>query len=106
MKFSEYDNSFREVANYLEENNYRYSNLKGSTSRINNIVEKYKGDELDILLLNSRYFGSGLNLENTTDLFMYHKMNESIENQVIGRAQRPGRKDPLNIYRLLYHNEL
>ena len=104
--FSEYDNSFREVANYLEENNYRYSNLKGSTSRINNIVEKYKGDELDILLLNSRYFGSGLNLENTTDLFMYHKMNESIENQVIGRAQRPGRKDPLNIYRLLYHNEL
>lgn len=104
--FSEYDNSFKEITNYLEEKNYKYSNLKGSTSRINNIVEKYKGDDLDILLLNSRYFGSGLNLENTTDLFMYHKMNESIENQVIGRAQRPGRKDPLNIYRLLYHNEL
>ena len=80
--------------------------MKGSTGRINNIIEQYKSDELDILLLNSRYFGSGLNLENTTDIFMFHKMNESIENQVIGRAQRPGRTQVLNVYRLLYQNEL
>lgn len=104
--FSEYDNSFKDITNYLEEKNYKYSNLKGSTGRITNIIEKYKGDELDILLLNSRYFGSGLNLENTTDIFMFHKMNESIENQVIGRAQRPGRTNVLNVYRLLYQNEL
>ena len=80
--------------------------MKGSTGRITKIIEQYKGNELDILLLNSRYFGSGLNLENTTDIFMFHKMNESIENQVIGRAQRPGRTQVLNVYRLLYHNEL
>ena len=104
--FSEYDNTFKDITNYLEEKNYKYSNLKGSTSRINNIIEKYKSDELDILLLNSRYFGSGLNLENTTDIFMFHKMSESIENQVIGRAQRPGRTEVLNVYRLLYQNEL
>lgn len=104
--FSEYDNTFKDITNYLEEKNYKYSNLKGSTGRITNIIEKYKSDELDILLLNSRYFGSGLNLENTTDIFMFHKMNESIENQVIGRAQRPGRTEVLNVYRLLYQNEL
>ena len=46
-------------------------------------------DIIDCLLLNSRFCGNGINLENTTDVFIYHKMNDNMTNQIIGRAQRP-----------------
>jgi SNF2 family DNA or RNA helicase len=104
--FSEYEQSFNEIETYLKESTYTYDKLKGSTIAINNKVIKYKDDEIDILLLNSKYFGSGLNLENTTDMFLLHKMTETMEKQVIGRAQRPGRKEPLKVYRLCYENEV
>ena len=104
--FSEFNNSFNDIEDYLKGTDYSFDNLKGTTSSIANKVKKFKNDEIDILLLNSNYFGSGLNLENTTDMFIFHKMTESMEKQVIGRAQRPGRKDPLRVYKLCYDNEV
>ncbi len=103
--FAEYDKPLLEITDFLNAKGYRYSHLKGSSTRIVNIVEKYKKNEIDILLLNSKYFGSGLNLENTTHLFMYHKMIDHLDKQVIGRAQRPGRTQPLELFRLCYSNE-
>ena len=58
-----------------------------------------------MILANSLNFGSGLNLENTTDIIIYHKMDKDLESQVIGRAQRPGRTTSINIYKLNYENE-
>ena len=109
LVFSEYEGSFNRIKNYLGTTPYKFSELKGATTRIDNIVSKFKSvgeDRLDILLLNAKHFGSGLNLENTTDIFLYHKMGESMTKQVIGRAQRPGRTCPLNIWRMCYDNEV
>ena len=110
--FSEYDASFKEIKGYISQStDYRFSELKGTTTTINNIVRRYKlkasdPECIDILLLNANYFGSGLNLENTSDIFLYHKMNESMTNQIIGRAQRPGRKKCLKVGKLCYDNEM
>lgn len=109
LVFSEYEASFNNIKEYLSTKSYNFSELKGATTRIDNIVRKFKSDEedrFDVLLLNAKYFGSGLNLQNTTDIFLYHKMGESMTKQVIGRAQRPGRTSPLNIWRLCYENEV
>ena len=43
--------------------------------------------------------------ENSSDIIFVHKMNESMEKQVIGRAQRFGRTSILNIIYLEYENE-
>ena len=73
---------------------------------IEKTVNQYKnGSHLDVLLLNSKFSGSGINLENTTHMVIYHNMTSEITQQIIGRAQRPGRKSPLTIYRLLHENE-
>ena len=50
--------------------------------------------------------GCGMNFENTTDIILMHKIKPEMEKQVIGRAQRPGRKSVLHIHRLLHQNEL
>ena len=104
--FSEHEKPLEEIEYYIRTQGYKYSQLKGNSKYIARNVERYKKNKIDILLLNSKYFGSGLNLENTTHLFMYHKMTDHIDKQVIGRAQRPGRTDPLNLFRFCYSNEL
>ena len=107
--FSGYDNTFNQITNILVQNNIKYARLMGQSTAISNKVNSFKStdeDSIKALMLNSNYFGSGLNLENATDLIIYHNMNEELTQQVIGRAQRPGRTKKLNIYVLCYENEI
>ena len=78
----------------------------GTSAHINSVVNQYKNGKIQCLLLNARYFGSGLNLENTTDIIIYHHMHDDLKKQVEGRAQRPGRTCQLNIWELCYDNEI
>ena len=103
--FSEYDISFERIISIIN-NDYKYSYLKGNKYIIQKILKEYKEGDLDILLVNIHNYGSGLNLENTTDIIMFHKFDANIEEQVIGRAQRFGRENSLNIYYLLNQNEI
>jgi hypothetical protein len=103
--FSEYDISFENIIKIFNDK-YKYSYLKGNKYIIQRILRDYKIGDLDILLVNIHNYGSGLNLENTTDIIMFHKFDANIENQVIGRAQRFGRTEPLNIHYLLNQNEI
>ena len=61
--------------------------------------------EFNVLLLNAKYFGAGLNLQFTDEVIIFHRMSKDLEKQVIGRAQRMGRENPLVINYLCYDNE-
>ena len=56
-------------------------------------------------MLNAINYGSGLNLQMASDIIIYHELDIELETQVIGRAQRLGRTEPLNVYYLLNDNE-
>lgn len=56
-------------------------------------------------MLNAEFFGAGMNLQMTTDLVMFHRFKPEMEEQIVGRAQRLGRKESLNVYYLLHDNE-
>ena len=83
-----------------------YSKLSGSSNRIKNILKSYVEGISPVLLLNAKYYGSGMNLEMTTDIIIFHKMNDELEKQVIGRGQRLGRTGQLNVHYLCYENEM
>ena len=102
--FSEFEHCFNAMYPYLEKSGANFSHLKGNQAQCNAIIDKYKNSNLDVLLINSKHYGSGLNLENTTDIILFHKFEDQIEKQVIGRAQRTGRKTSLNVWYFL--NEL
>ena len=55
--------------------------------------------------MNAQHYGSGLNLQMATDIVIYHEMVKELETQVIGRAQRLGRSEPLLVHYLLHENE-
>ena len=67
----------------------------------NKIIERFTKGEIRVLMLNATNYGSGLNLQMATDIIIYHEMNKELETQIIGRAQRIGRTEPLNVYYLL-----
>jgi SNF2 family DNA or RNA helicase len=105
--FSDFSKVFKEIANILRNINSKYTEFDGGNiANIDRDINEYKFGDTQILMCNSNFFGCGMNLEFTSDIIFLHKMEEHMYNQVIGRAQRPGRTAPLNVFRLLNHNEL
>ena len=105
LVFSQFSNSFNTIVEKLTENNITFSKLSGSTGRVTNIIRDFSNNKIKVLLLNANNYGSGLNLEMTTDIVIYHKMSHDLEEQIIGRGQRLGRTSPLHIHYLCYENE-
>ena len=107
--FSDYASALNNFVPVLEELNMSYSTITGTTNTIAKRMRQYKSagdDKIDCLLLNTEYCASGLNLENTSDIIITHKMTPSKTHQIIGRGQRPGRNGKLNIWKLFYKNEI
>jgi SNF2 family DNA or RNA helicase len=105
--FSDFSKVFKEISKMLQANNIKYTELDGGNiANIDRDINEYKFGDTRVLMCNSNFFGCGMNLEFTTDIIFLHKMKDDMYNQVIGRAQRPGRTAPLNVFRLLHHNEL
>ena len=106
--FTEYESTLNsKITSILDKYGLTYSRIRGTGTSITNMVQTYHqaDDKINVLLINSKYFGSGLNLENTSDIIILHKMQADIEMQVIGRAHRYGRKESLRVWKLYYQNE-
>lgn len=106
LVFSSHDASFFNIMNELNENGIVYRRLQGHVSTIDRTIKEFKEGKIRVLMLNSKSYASGMNLEMTTDIIIYHRMSYDMEQQVIGRGQRLGRTKPLNIHYLCHKNEL
>jgi hypothetical protein len=101
----------RGLSNYLKNLSYKlnfeYGELNGGNiKQIDLVLKEFKTNpNVKILLIDDSYFGVGLNIEYATDFIFIHKSEPAVESQLIGRAQRFGRTDKLNIWKLLYKNE-
>jgi hypothetical protein len=105
--FSDYSHVFHYIIDICNKYDIKYVDLdKGNIKDIDNVVNEYKYGNAQILLSNSTLFGCGMNFENSSHILFVHKMESEIEQQVIGRAQRMGRKSVLEIIYLQYENEL
>lgn len=107
----------------MQEHHYRCEILDGGniTSTSKTLQMFHKGSRLstpeqsisslmqpqvDFLLLNTKTHCHGLNLQIADAIILMHKLQTIQEyEQVIGRAQRPGRVSQLVVYHVLHHNE-
>jgi superfamily II DNA or RNA helicase len=90
----------------LDEHSIRAKTLDGGDAkRIADIIKEYKEGDIQVLLINSRMEGAGMNLENTTHLVFMHATEPRLIEQIVGRAQRYGRKGALNVIGLFNKNE-
>ena len=100
MIFSDYDVSFYSISCALTENGIKYALIKGAIGTIEKQLDEYRHGSTDVLFLNSRYNSSGINLVETTDIILIHDIDDTKKSQIIGRANRLGRKIPLTVHLL------
>lgn len=98
--FSDYEGSFLSISNILEENEIKFMLLKGNSNNRSDIINKYKSGDINVIFLNSKYDSAGINLQETTDIILYHEICTSTKNQIICRAERIGRSSELYIHQL------
>jgi SNF2 family DNA or RNA helicase len=100
--FSMYDESFTIIRRVFDNNRINFVEISGTKASRDSKIKKFKENKVSVVFLNSRFNGAGINLENATDIILYHEMPQSIRDQVVGRALRIGRQEDLVIHNLTY----
>lgn len=105
LVFTRNDNGFELIRKKMIDEGIKFEFLKGNTQHMMNVLEKFKSGEIKIILLNTQYAGSGIDINYATDVIIYHSMGID-KQQAVGRAQRAGRKEQLYIHNLCYEHEI
>ena len=98
--FSAWDQSWDLITNALIENNITYTEIRGKSECREKHINMFKEGKIQVMFLNTQNNASGVNLQECTDIILYHEMTDSIMQQVTGRALRLGRDIPLTIHHL------
>ena len=104
--FNRYDNPFNEIEEQLLEKGVRVANVRGNKDHVSSILKQFEKGDIQVLLMNSMQAGAGIDLKSATHIVLMHMMKKEEEKQIIGRAVRLGRTEPLHLVRLLHENEI
>ena len=99
--FSSYDETFCTIRMVLEEHNIEYAEVQGRIETRHRKITSFRNGKIKVIFLNSKNNGAGINLQEATDIILYHEMNEHNLTQIIGRANRIGRQEPLVVHHLI-----
>ena len=58
----------------LTKNSITHKKIVGHPTTIQNTINNYKSGNIKVLMLNSKSYGSGMNLDMTSDIIIYHKI--------------------------------
>jgi len=103
--FNRYDNPFLEIEGDLLVRNVRVATVKGNKDHVSSILKQFEKGEIQVLLMNSTQAGAGMDLKSATHIVLMHAMRKEEEKQIVGRAIRLGRTEPLKLIRLLHESE-
>jgi len=105
LVFNRYDNPFLELESQLIELGFHVATVKGNKDHVSSILKQFEKGQIQILLMNSTQAGAGMDLKSATHIVLMHLMRKEEERQIVGRAIRLGRTEPLTLVRLLHENE-
>ena len=106
LVFSRYDNPFLQITQEIESLNISVKQLRGNKDVIACTLKGFQAGNTKVLLLNSIQAGAGLNITAATHVILLHAMTHEEEKQIMGRAYRLGRTEPLDVIRLLHNDEM
>lgn len=106
LVFSRFDNPFIQIQQELEQMNVSVKQVRGNKDVIASTLKSFQHGETKVLLLNSLQAGAGLNITAATHVILLHAMTHEEEKQILGRAYRLGRTEPLDVIRLLHPDEM
>lgn len=107
LVFTQFPRLLYDMMPYLDAEGVPYADLEGggTMEKMDEYQKNYNKGDTQILLTHSNMFSCGMNLENTDHVVFVHDVCPTLRQQVIGRAQRPGRTGHLLVTTLLYRAE-
>lgn len=99
--FSCFDETLDVIRDSLHDHHIVFTEISGTMMSRSKKIDNFKHGGVNVLFMNSMSNGAGINLQEATDIILYHKMSEDLETQIIGRAYRIGRHLPLTIHHLV-----
>jgi hypothetical protein len=106
LVFSRFDNPFLQISHEIETMKVAVKQVRGNKDVIASTLKSFQKGDTKVLLLNSIEAGAGLNITAATHIVLLHAMTHEEEKQILGRAYRLGRSEPLEVIRLLHADEL
>jgi hypothetical protein len=102
--FSSHDGSHATICSRL---GHSVPRLCGNSNQMRAIISRFEEarDNKNVLWVNSSNFGAGINLHMTDHIIIMHMMSKDLTDQIIGRAQRHGRRTALKVHQLYHENE-
>ena len=98
--FSAWDQSWGLITDLLVENDISFTEIKGRFETRDRNIKLFKDGNIQVVFLNTQNNASGVNLQEATDIILYHEMGELTMQQVMGRALRLGREISLTVHHL------
>ena len=98
--FSGFEETFVNIRSCLNSDGIKYGEILGKKENRETIVNNFKHGDIKVLFLNSINSGDGLNLQEATDIILYHNVSTGLETQILGRANRIGRNINLSVHHL------
>jgi hypothetical protein len=105
LVFSAHEASFKGLREMLAIKGVRCELLAGTAARVEKLRTQFRNGKVQVLCMNARHVGAGINLEAATHIVLYHRMNMELEKQVIGRAVRFERAADLRVIHLEHEGE-
>ncbi len=98
--FSEEDATYAVIKKALSDEKIACKEIKGTATMREKLINEFKKAKDAVLFLNAKNNGAGINLQECTDIILYHKMAETTRTQIMGRANRIGRYNELFVHQL------
>jgi hypothetical protein len=105
LVFSAHEASFKGLREVLDARGVRCELLSGTGARVEKLRKQFRDGAVQVLCMNARHVGAGINLEAATHVVLYHRMNAELEKQVVGRAVRFERAAELRVVHLVHEHE-
>ena len=105
LVFSAHEASFKGLRDMLDVRGIRCELLSGTGARVEKLRKQFREGKVQVLCMNARHVGAGINLEAATHVVLYHRMNAELEKQVVGRAVRFERSSELRVIHLVHEHE-
>lgn len=111
--FSQWDNMLIKIGNILKQENINVLYCSGTVYQRKRAINKFQSDlKSNIICLSSENCASGINLTCANKIILIEPIygakeyRKDIENQAIGRADRIGQKNPIEIIRFIIKNTI
>ncbi len=107
LVFSQFTSMLSIIEQRIKERKISYTKLTGSTTKREQVIEKFTKGEVDIFLISLKAGGVGLNLTEADTVIHYDPWwNPAVENQATDRVHRIGQKKKVFVYKLIVENTI